>query len=126
VPRQFSLYRISRAGTLEAVEPPAGRWRWSRHIALGTVRRNFAAGTPTDAAAEFGADAKFGVTPSLTADLTYNTDFAQVEVDEQQINLTRYNLFFPEKRPFFLENAGTSPWEPRNRWTLLQPARGHR
>ena len=51
-------------------------------------------------------DLKYGLTPSLTLDATYNTDFAQVEVDEQQINLDRFNLFFPEKRPFFLENAG--------------------
>ena len=55
---------------------------------------------------EVGADLKFGLTPSLTLDLTYNTDFAQVEVDEQRTNLTRFPLFFPEKRPFFLENAG--------------------
>jgi hypothetical protein len=53
-----------------------------------------------------GIDGKIGVTSSLTFDLTYNTDFAQVEVDEQQINLTRFNLLFPEKRPFFLENRG--------------------
>jgi hypothetical protein len=57
--------------------------------------------------ADFGADLKYSITPSLTLDATYNTDFAQVEVDEQQINLDRFNLFFPEKRPFFLENAGT-------------------
>lgn len=105
--RQYSLFRVSQAGTLEAVEPPARRVATITPYALGTVRRNYAAGLPTDGSAEFGGDAKFGVTPSLTADLTYNTDFAQVEVDEQQINLTRYNLFFPEKRPFFLENAGT-------------------
>ena len=52
------------------------------------------------------SDLKYSITPSLTLDLTYNTDFAQVEVDDQQINLDRFNLFFPEKRPFFLENAG--------------------
>ena len=55
---------------------------------------------------EFGADIKYSLTPGLTLDLTYNTDFAQVEVDEQQVNLDRFNLFFPEKRAFFLENAG--------------------
>ena len=55
----------------------------------------------------FGVDAKYGVTQSLTADLTYKTDFAQVEADEQQVNLTRFSLFFPEKRDFFLENQGT-------------------
>ena len=53
-----------------------------------------------------GVDIKFGVTQGLTADVTYNPDFAQVEADEQQINLTRFNLFFPEKREFFLENQG--------------------
>ncbi len=49
---------------------------------------------------------KYGVTANLTADLTVNTDFAQVEIDEQQVNLTRFNLFFPEKRDFFLEGRG--------------------
>ncbi len=53
-----------------------------------------------------GADLKWGVTSSLTADLTYLTDFAQVEADIQQVNLTRFKLFYPEKRDFFLENAG--------------------
>ncbi|MGB5256744.1 MAG: DUF5916 domain-containing protein [Woeseiaceae bacterium] len=53
-----------------------------------------------------GFDIKYSITPSLTLDLTYNTDFAQVEADERQVNLDRFNLFFPEKRPFFLENAG--------------------
>jgi len=51
-------------------------------------------------------DIKYGITQNLTADFTYNTDFAQVEVDEQQVNLTRFSLFFPEKREFFLEGAG--------------------
>jgi hypothetical protein len=54
-----------------------------------------------------GLDVKYGIGQSLTADLTYNTDFAQVEADEQQVNLTRFSLFFPEKREFFLENQGT-------------------
>ena len=55
---------------------------------------------------EAGLDVKFGVTQNLVADLTLNTDFAQVEADEQQVNLTRFSLFFPEKREFFLENQG--------------------
>ena len=55
---------------------------------------------------DFGGDLKYSITPSLTLDATVNTDFAQVEVDDQQVNLDRFNLFFPEKRPFFLENAG--------------------
>lgn len=55
---------------------------------------------------KLGFDAKYGITSNLITDLTFNTDFAQVEADQEQINLTRFNLFFPEKRPFFLEGAG--------------------
>ena len=54
-----------------------------------------------------GIDLKWGIRPNLTLDATVNTDFAQVEADEEQVNLTRFDLFFPEKRPFFLENAST-------------------
>jgi len=53
-----------------------------------------------------GVDAKLGITPTLTADVTVNTDFAQVEADQQVINLTRFPFFFPEKREFFLESSG--------------------
>ena len=75
--------------------------------AVSSANRNFTPARPTtDLDGDFGFDAKFGVTPSLNLDVTYNTDFAQVEVDTQQINLTRFNLRFPEKRPFFLENSG--------------------
>src|SRR5262249_38814401 len=59
-----------------------------------------------------GFDAKYSVTPSLTLDTTYRTDFAQVEVDQQQVNLTSFNVFFPEKRDFFLENSGTFSFGP--------------
>jgi Domain of unknown function (DUF5916)/Carbohydrate family 9 binding domain-like len=57
--------------------------------------------------ADAGLDVKYGITQNLVADFTYNTDFAQVEADEQQVNLTRFSLFFPEKREFFLENRDT-------------------
>ena len=63
-------------------------------------------GTSSCLNGDFGLDAKWGVSQSFVADLTYNPDFAQVEADEQQINLTRFSLFFPEKREFFLENQG--------------------
>ncbi len=56
---------------------------------------------------EPGLDVKFGLTSNLTADITINTDFAQVEADNQQVNLTRFSLFFPEKRLFFLERSST-------------------
>ena len=106
IPRQHPLFRISEAGTLLGIEAPLRRSVRLTPYVLGSVQRDFEAGTVTDWTGEFGADAKVGLTPGLNLDLTYNTDFAQVEVDEQQVNLTRFSLFFPEKRPFFLENAG--------------------
>lgn len=106
VPRQFTLYRLSRAGTLEDLRVPVRRVATLTPYALAGARRNFLLESRAHSSNAFGADAKYGLTPSLTLDLTYNTDFAQVEVDEQRTNLTRFPLFFPEKRPFFLENAG--------------------
>ena len=80
----------------------------SRPYTIGSSNRAFASSSQQryDKTGDWGVDGKLGVTSSTTLDLTYNTDFAQVEVDEQQINLTRFNLLFPEKRPFFLENRG--------------------
>ena len=105
LPRQFDLNRLSLAGTLAGLEVPAQRNLTFTPYVLGeAIHRGLAA--RTTALGDVGADLKYGITPSLTLDLTYNTDFAQVEVDDQQINLDRFNLFFPEKRPFFLENAG--------------------
>ncbi|MGH7529838.1 MAG: DUF5916 domain-containing protein [Gemmatimonadales bacterium] len=106
VPRQFDLLKVSLAGTLEGIRVPAQRVFTVTPYVLAGLERDYTTATDTDRRGEFGADLKVGVTPSLTLDLTYNTDFAQVEVDEQRTNLTRFPLFFPEKRPFFLENAG--------------------
>jgi hypothetical protein len=106
VPRQFSLMKISHAGTLAGVHVPTRRVLTATPYALTGVERNFAVDPEAKGRGDVGGEIKYGVTPSLTLDLTYNTDFAQVEVDEQRTNLTRFPLFFPEKRPFFLENAG--------------------
>ncbi len=62
--------------------------------------------TTSDFNYDLGVDFKYGITSNLTLDLTLNTDFAQVEADNVQLNLTRFNLFFPEKREFFLERSG--------------------
>jgi len=103
--RNRNLYRVSEAGTLLGITPPPQRNLQITPYVLGSTRRGGElSGTDTDGDA--GVDLKYSVTPSLTLDLTVNTDFAQVEADNQQINLDRFNLFFPEKRPFFLENAG--------------------
>ena len=106
IPRQFNLYRLSRAGTLEVSQLPTRRLATVTPYVLSSTNRDFATQPGARTQSDWGLDAKYGLTPSLTLDLTYNTDFAQVEVDEQRTNLTRFPLFFPEKRPFFLENAG--------------------
>jgi len=104
--RQYDLFRLSSAGTL-ALEAPSQRNLKLIPYVLGATRRDYTGGgVPRDDDADAGGDLKWSVTPSLTLDLTVNTDFAQVEVDELQTNLDRFDLFFPEKRPFFLENAG--------------------
>src|SRR5947208_4398232 len=106
IPRQFSLMKVSRAGTVEGVQVPSRRvWTVTRYALTG-VERNSTIDAEARRRGEVGGEVKYGVTPSLTLDLTYNTDFAQVEADEPRTNLTRFPLFFPEKRPFFLENAG--------------------
>jgi len=103
------LWRISEAGTLNELEvPPRNLNLEIKPYGLGTLTTNRQATPPfdDDTEEEFGVDVKFGITSNLTADFTYNTDFAQVEVDERQVNLTRFSLFFPEKREFFLEGRG--------------------
>ncbi|HEY3287675.1 MAG TPA: DUF5916 domain-containing protein [Gemmatimonadaceae bacterium] len=107
ISRQFNLYRMSQGGTLTGLQVPVRRVATITPYILSAVTRNFATSTDPVTSGQVGVDAKYGLTPSLTLDLTVNTDFAQVEVDEQRTNLTRFPLFFPEKRPFFLENAGT-------------------
>ena len=103
--RQFSLQRVSNAGTVTNIQPPRQRNLQVTPFALASFETG--GNLPDDVSnEEFGFDMKWGVTSSLTLDATYNTDFAQVEVDDQQVNLDRFSLFFPEKRPFFLENAG--------------------
>jgi len=106
IARAFNLYRLSSAGELRNLSLETPRNFKVTPYVLGSAERDFVGATETELDGDWGVDAKLGLTPSLNLDLSYNTDFAQVEVDEQQINLTRFNLFFPEKRPFFLENAG--------------------
>jgi hypothetical protein len=103
--QERNLFRVSEAGSIEGIRVPPQRNLQLTPYALGKSRRGGTlGGSQTDE--ELGFDLKYSITPSLTLDATYNTDFAQVEVDEQQVNLDRFSLFFPEKRAFFLENAG--------------------
>lgn len=104
--RRWQLYVTSRSGRLEGIEGVRpGRNLSIKPFALASQPSGSlleGVGGEVDA----GVDLKYGLTPGLTADLTFNTDFSQVEVDQEQVNLTRFSLFFPEKREFFLENAG--------------------
>ena len=102
----FSASLYASLVGLEA--PPLSRTLELKPYAIADVTTD-SLSTPRrvrDLGADVGIDAKYSITQNLTADLTYNTDFAQVEADEQQVNLTRFSLFFPEKRDFFLENQG--------------------
>lgn len=101
--RRWRISRVSEAGRLFGLAVPKQRNLNVTPYVLGSGR---SVDEGDDSEVDFGVDVKYGVTPSLILDVTYNTDFAQVEADDQQVNLNRFNLFFPEKRPFFLENAG--------------------
>ncbi len=100
------MTKVSSAGTLVGLATPAKLRNFDlKPYALGSALTNRTV-TPqidNDLNGEFGVDAKWAITQSLVTDFTYNTDFAQVEDDEAQVNLTRFSLFFPEKREFFLE-----------------------
>jgi hypothetical protein len=102
--------RLSLAPAVVGLEvPPPAKNIEIKPYAISSLStdRTVIPNVTNDGTADWGGDVKYGVTNSLTADFTYNTDFAQVEADLQQVNLTRFSLFFPEKREFFLENSGT-------------------
>jgi len=105
VPRVYNLYRAGFGGTLEGL-PDAAQGSNLRVKPWVSANSTRALGGTFDDGARIGLDAKYGVTPSLTLDMTVRPDFAQAEADEQQVNLTQFSLFFPEKREFFLENSG--------------------
>ena len=107
---QSGFQQAQFAASLVGIEAPRGGLNLDfKPYAISSLTTDHTA-TPlvsNDPEAEAGIDVKYAVTQGLVADLTVNTDFAQVEADEQQVNLTRFSLFFPEKRDFFLENQGT-------------------
>ena len=106
ISRQFTMNRLISAGTLTDINVPNSKNIKIMSYGLGQKNKNAGETSSTSNDQSFGIDAKVSVGSSMNLDLTYNTDFAQVEADEQQINLDRFSLFFPEKRAFFLENAG--------------------
>ena len=106
ISRQHTMNRLVSAGILTNMNVPLSRNIKIMPYVLGQNNENKEEVTSKSSDGNFGLDAKLSVGSSMSMDLTYNTDFAQVEADEQQINLDRFSLFFPEKRAFFLENAG--------------------
>ena len=106
-PRPFRIFEASTAGTLEGLEGVRqGRNLKVKPFTVGSLEGDNEDVLPGGNDLDVGLDLKYGVTSRLTLDLTVNTDFSQVEADAQQVNLTRFSLFFPEKRDFFLENLG--------------------
>jgi hypothetical protein len=104
-----ALNRVSAGGTLVGLDlPEAGKNIELKPYGVSRLTTDRVRTPPVsnDLGGDIGGDIKYGLTPNLTADFTINTDFAQVEIDEQQVNLTRFSLFFPEKRDFFLEGRG--------------------
>lgn len=106
LPLGFDIKRLSLAGKMHGLNLKSPKNLKIIPYGLAQSVQNNYPPKSTSSKSAFGGDIKYSLTPGLTLDMTYNTDFAQVEVDEQQVNLDRFNLFFPEKRPFFLENAG--------------------
>ncbi|QGY43844.1 hydrolase [Maribellus comscasis] len=107
VPRQFPTSSLAYAGVLKFADPlPKSKIMFSLIPYLfGSFSNDYEAGTGNVWKKDFGFDAKVGLSTSMNLDLTYNPDFAQVEVDEQVTNIDRFELYFPEKRQFFLENS---------------------
>jgi hypothetical protein len=120
VPFRYTSLRTAYAGTLRGLEniSPGRNLKVKPYIlAQATQSRTGDELRTVRSMGRFkdydgGFDLKYSLTPSLTLDTTYRTDFAQVEVDQQQTNLTRFNIFFPEKRDFFLENSGIFGFGP--------------
>jgi len=108
---EANLWRASIYGHLTGIEPPKpGLNLQVKPFATGTAEDSSGGSSSEDL--ELGLDIKWGLTRNLTLDLTYNTDFAEVESDNLEVNLTRFSLFFPEKREFFLENSGIFAFGP--------------
>jgi hypothetical protein len=108
VPRNEDLWRISRAGELHGLHGiKQGSRGTLKPYALGRRSELPTLGDPdASESGDIGFDARYSITPNLVGVATYNTDFAETEVDLQQVNITRFPLFFPEKREYFLESTG--------------------
>ncbi len=112
VGRDASLVRMSRAGHLTGLNGLESGLNLQLKPFAVSSRTEFDVTGLDDGRSDLGLDLKWGITRGLALDLTYNTDFAEAEADDQQVNLTRFSLFLDEKREFFLENAGIFEFVP--------------
>jgi hypothetical protein len=105
-PRQFSSWRLTFAGVLDSLQPPPPRINLRvRPYALGQRSRDATPGAFNGSLGDVGGEAIWAPTANSLVEGTVNTDFAQADVDRQVVNLSRFSVFFPERRQFFLENA---------------------
>jgi hypothetical protein len=117
IPQAFSPYRMTYAARLEGLElpKPALNLRLNPYLLYNYEKRTVNGSViPGINAPKLGGDAKWAVNAHAVLDLTFNTDFAQADVDRAVNNLTRFNVFFPERRQFFLENSGIYPSDGSN------------
>jgi hypothetical protein len=123
IPKAYTLTKVSLAGEMHGLSSISrGLDLRLKPFLVGGVHNVHASATSraTDAIRDIGLDARYGLTAGLNMDVTVNTDFAQVEVDEQQVNLTRFGLFYPEKRDFFLENSNFFTMGTGSAFTVTQ------
>lgn len=105
-PRQFSSWRLTYAGVLDSIQPPPPRINVRiRPYALGSAQRDRTPGANNATTGDIGGEVIWAPTANTLLEATVNTDFAQADVDRQVVNLTRFSVFFPERRQFFLENS---------------------
>lgn len=135
IPRNFDIVNLAFCRELKWEQPlkkPGANVSIIPYVA-DLRSKNFLEGSPTRHDLQFGGDAKVAVSPALNLDLTVNPDFSQVEVDQQVTNLDRFEIFFPERRQFFLENAdlfagfgvdGTRPFFSRRIGIAVDTATG--
>jgi len=105
-PRQLTSWRLTYAGSLDSLQPPPPRTNVRiRPYALGSAQRDRTPGANNASTGDIGGEVIWAPTANTLLEATVNTDFAQADVDRQVVNLTRFSVFFPERRQFFLENA---------------------
>ncbi|MBX2964031.1 MAG: carbohydrate binding family 9 domain-containing protein [Cyclobacteriaceae bacterium] len=119
-PRAYAPYRMAYAARLQNIQPPPPSFNllFNPYALVDVQERKVGDQSSSESSIKAGGELKWAANPTTVLDLTYNTDFAQVDVDRQVVNLTRFSVFFPERRQFFLEAAEIYT---NRAWSTLQP-----